>query len=51
MGESMPMRELATNKWISDLQFCDHLPLLQVFRVENGTFGTHGRSNNHSVID
>ena len=37
----MPMRDLTSGKWISDLQFFDHLPLLQVFPVENGASRTH----------
>jgi hypothetical protein len=40
----MPMGELTTGKWISDLQFFDHLPLLQAFRIEDGTSHTQGRS-------
>jgi hypothetical protein len=26
----LPKRELTTDKWISDLQFFDHLPLLEI---------------------
>src|SRR5450759_3906897 len=34
--------QLTTGERISYLQFFDHLPLLQVFRIENGTSRTHG---------
>jgi hypothetical protein len=43
------MRELTTEKWISDLKFFDHLPLLKVFRIENGTSGPHGRRDDQGT--
>jgi hypothetical protein len=42
---------LTSGKWISDLQFFNHLPLLQVFRIEDGTSRTHGCRYDQAVID
>ncbi len=42
---------LAANEWISNLQFFDHLSLLQVFRIENGTSCAQGCRDDQSIID
>ena len=42
---------LTAGKWILNRQLINHLPLLQIFRVENATSGTHCRSDDQAVID
>ena len=48
---SVETQALTAGKWILNRQLINHLPLLQIFRVENGTSGTHCRSDDQAVID
>ena len=48
---SVETQALTAGKWILNCQLINHLPLLQIFRVENGTSGTHCRSDDQAVID
>ena len=48
---SVETQALTAGKWILNRQLINHLPLLQIFRVENGTSGTRCRSDDQAVID
>ena len=47
---SVETQALTASKWILNRQLINHLPLLQIFRVENGTSGTHCRQRHHQAV-